>query len=135
MRIVLDTNCLIQCLSSHSAFFAVWESFLNGQNTLCVTTDILYEYREILPHFFSTELSEAIVNTIVNAPFVVHVNPTYRFNLIQTDPDDNKIVDCAIIAGARYVVTNDHHFNILREISFPIVQIISIKDFVSLISR
>jgi putative PIN family toxin of toxin-antitoxin system len=134
MRIVLDTNCLIQCLSPHSAFFAVWESFLNGQNTLCVTTDILFEYREILPHFFSTELSEAIVNTIANAPFVVHIDPNYRFNLIETDPDDNKFVDCAVVAGARYIVTNDHHFNILRELKFPLIQIITLKDFLCLLT-
>ena len=134
MRIVLDTNCLIQCLSPHSDSFAVWESFLNGQNTLCVTTDILFEYREILPHFFSTELSEVIVNTIANAPFVLHVDPQYRFNLIQTDPDDNKFVDCAITAGARYVVTNDHHFNVLREVKFPLIQIVKLKDFIRLLN-
>ena len=135
MRIVLVTNCLVQSLSPHSVYYAVWESLLNGQNVLCVTTDILYEYAEILPRFFSKELAEVIVSTIANAPFVVHVSPTYRFNLIQSDPDDNKFVDCAIIAAARYIVTNDHHFNILREITFPLVQIISIKDFVRLISQ
>ena len=106
MRIVLDTNCLIQSLSPHSAFFPVWESLL----------------------------SEAIVNTIANAPFVLHVDPTYRFNLIQTDPDDNKFVDCAVIAGARYIVTNDHHFNILREVKFPLIQIITLKDFLCLLN-
>ena len=107
---------------------------VNGQNTLCVTTDILFEYREILPHFFSTELSEVIVNTIANAPFVLHVDPQYRFNLIQTDPDDNKFVDCAITAGARYVVTNDHHFNVLREVKFPLIQIVKLKDFIRLLN-
>ncbi len=135
MRIVLDTNCLVQSLSPHSDYYAVWESFVNGQNVLCVTTDILFEYAEILPRFFSKELSEAIVSTIANAPFVVQVSPTYRFNLIQSDPDDNKFVDCAIVAGARYIVSNDHHFNILRDTNFPLVQIIAIRDFIRLITQ
>lgn len=61
MRIVLDTNCLILRLSPHSVYHAVWESFVNGQNVLCVTTDILFEYAEILPRYFSKELSEALL--------------------------------------------------------------------------
>ena len=52
-----------------------------------------------------------------------------RFNLISTDPDDNKFVDCAIIASADYIVSNDSHFDILKNIDFPKVNVISIKDF------
>lgn len=38
----------------------------------------------------------------------------FDFNLIQADPDDNKFVDCAITAGARYVVTEDHHYDVIK---------------------
>ena len=41
------------------------------------------------------------------------------FNLIQKDPDDNKFVDCAITAGARYIVTEDHHYDVLKWKDFP----------------
>ena len=45
-----------------------------------------------------------VVETIANAPNVEHVNPAYRFNLITSDPDDNKFVDCAVTAGATYIL-------------------------------
>ena len=50
--------------------------------------------------------------------------------LLSTDLDDNKFVDCAIAADAEYIVTNDKHFNPLRDIQWPKVEIIKIAEFV-----
>lgn len=61
------------------------------------------------------------------------INTTYHFNLITADPDDNKFVDCAIQANARYIVTNDHHYDVLRQIDFPKVGVIKLIDFLSMI--
>ena len=36
------------------------------------------------------------------------INPYYRFGLIQADADDNKFVDCAIVANAEYLVSNEN---------------------------
>ena len=60
---------------------------------------------------------------------------TTRFNLIQSDVDDNKFVDCAIVANASYIVSQDHHFNILKNIDFPKVELIDIDTFVALLSN
>ena len=45
--------------------------------------------------------------------------------------DDNKFVDCAVAADAEYIVTNDTHFNDLKEIDWPKVSVITIKEFAS----
>ena len=116
MRIVLDTNCLIQSISPRSRYYAVWVSLVDGENTLCVTNEINTEYLEILQRFTDYDTAETIIKTIVNSRFVEFIIPFYRFELITQDPDDNKFVDCAIAANARYVVTNDHHFDINRRI-------------------
>lgn len=57
----------------------------------------------------------------------------YHFNLITADPDDNKFVDCAIQANAHYIVTNDHHYDVLRHIEFPKVGLIKLMDFLLMI--
>ena len=132
MRIVLDTNCLIQSVSPRSKYHAVWESFVSGENRLCITNEIIEEYIEILQKLVGYEVSEYIVKTIINSPFTEFFTP-YHFELIKADPDDNKFVDCAIVAHARYVVTNDHHYDVLKEIPFPKVQIISIQDFMKVV--
>lgn len=54
-RLVLDTNSLIQCVSRRSAYHELWLSFLDGRNTLCVTTEILDEYVEILEQKASSQ--------------------------------------------------------------------------------
>ena len=133
MHIVLDTNCLIQSVSPRSKYHAVWESFVSGENRLCITNEIIEEYIEILQKLVGYEVSEYIVKTIINSPFTEFFTPYYHFELIKADPDDNKFVDCVIVAHARYVVTNDHHYDVLKEIPFPKVQIISIQDFMKVV--
>lgn len=53
----------------------------------------------------------------------------FSFGLITVDADDNKFVDCAIVANAHFIVTEDKHFNVLKNIEFPHVDVIGIDDF------
>ena len=36
-RLVLDTNCLIQIVSQRSKYHSLWDSFVRGENILCVS--------------------------------------------------------------------------------------------------
>lgn len=132
MRIVLDTNSLIQSISPKSIYHDVWLSVLSGRNTLCISNEILEEYAEILNRLAGKTTAELVLNTIIECKNVVFLTPYYHFNLITSDPDDNKFVDCAIQANARYIVTNDHHYDVLRQIEFPKVGIIKLTDFLQL---
>ena len=129
-HIVLDTNCLLACIAHSSKFHSVWTNFLNEEFCLCVSNEIMTEYEEVLVLKTSQTFAEMIIHIILNSENVVFVNPHYRFELITADPDDNKFVDCAIIANADYIVSQDAHFDILKKISFPKVNVIRIEDFV-----
>ncbi len=59
--------------------------------------------------------------------------PYYKWNLISTDPDDNKFVDCAINAGVDLIVSNDKHFKILKTIDFPELNVVDINLFKEII--
>ena len=135
MRIVLDTNCLIQSIPEHSPFFPVWLSVLRGDNTLCVTNEILEEYAEILQRLAGRHTAEYVLDAIVKSKHVELVIPYYHFGLITSDPDDNKFVDCAVAADARYIVSNDKHFEVLRQTKFPVVDVIALKDFLKLLHQ
>lgn len=50
-------------------------------------------------------------------------------------PDDNKFVDCAIVANAQYIVTEDKHFQVLQSIDFPKVDVIDLDSFLSLLQQ
>ncbi len=133
MRIVLDTNCLIQSISPRSRYHVVWESLVDGRNTLCVSNEIIMEYLEILQRLTDHDTAETVVKTIINGRFVEFITPYYNFGLITQDPDDNKFVDCAIAANARFIVTNDHHYDILKGIDYPPIDIINLEDFIKLL--
>ena len=124
-RIVLDTNCLLQSLPSNSPYHKVWESVLNGEFQLCVNTEILNEYEEILSGKTTKEIAHNVVEAIARL--------STTFGLITEDPDDNKFVDCAIAADAELIVTNDKHFDVLRTVSWPKLTIIKLKEFAALI--
>ena len=105
-RLVLDTNCLIQIVSPRSKYHSLWDSFVRGENTLCVSNEIIEEYVEIMQKLMGFAAAEYVVKTILNSKFTEMITPFYNFNLIEADKDDNKFVDCAIAANAKCIVTN-----------------------------
>lgn len=131
--IVLDTNCLLQALPSNSPFHKIWTEVLEGRICLCVNTDILEEYEEILAIKTTPEIARNIVDAIANLSTTVFQNTYVHFELLPADSDDNKFVDCAVASDAEYIVTNDKHFNPLKEIPWPKVEIIKIAEFIKLI--
>ena len=135
MRIVLDTNCLIQSIPHRSPYREVWESVLTGENTLCVSNEILEEYAEILQRLAGKDTADFVLDAITKSDYVELITPNYHFGLIKADPDDNKFVDCAVAANARYIVSNDRHYDVLRQISFPRLDIIALKDFLELLHQ
>jgi len=128
-RIVLDTNCLLQALPSRSPYHRVWTEVLAGRIHLCVNTEILNEYEEILAEKTTPEIARNVVEAIARLHTTVYQETYIHFGLITQDADDNKFVDCAVAADAEYVVTNDAHFAVLREIEWPKVAVITIKEF------
>jgi len=127
--VVLDTNCLVQMLSVHSPYRMAWQSFRKGAYELCVTNDILEEYEEIIERVANEAVAHNLINAIIRSPFTHFFTPHFRFHLIENDPDDNKFVDCAIVAGADYIVSEDAHFRVLKEIPFPKVHVIRLMQF------
>ena len=134
MKIVIDTNCLVQILPKMSDYRCLWESFLRREFEICYTTEIIQEYEEILSRFYTQKITEFTIETLLKVSNTIQVIPHYKWHLISADPDDNKFVDCALNAGADYIVTNDKHFNILKEIDFPKVNVIDIETFKEMIS-
>ena len=116
--VVLDTNCLVQMLSVHSPYRSAWQAFRDGKYELCVTDDIVDEYEEIIERVANAAVAHNIVNAIIRSPYTRFFTPHFRFRLIEQDPDDNKFVDCAIVAGADYIVSEDAHFRVLEKIPF-----------------
>ena len=127
--IVLDTNCLLQILPSKSPYHQVWEAILAGSVSLCVNTEILEEYEEIIGEKTNSYISHNIVEAIARLSTTFFQDTYIHFGLIQQDLDDNKFVDCAIASNAEYVVSNDSHFNVLKTIPWPKLTVLSLEEY------
>ena len=102
---------------------------------LCVTTEVLEEYEEIIQRFYGEETATAVMETLDNLPNVMYITRYFRWNLIIADPDDDKFVDCAVAAQAKFIVSEDKHFNILKREQNPFIKAIKIVEFKSIMGK
>ena len=129
MIVVLDTNILVVSLTSMSPYHKIFTALKNNRFILAVSTEILMEYQEIISDKYSVRAAHEFLNLLSELPNVLFTTVYYNWQLIQADKEDNKFVDCAIAAAADYLVTEDSHFNILRQLDFPKVNLADINAF------
>jgi putative PIN family toxin of toxin-antitoxin system len=133
MKIVLDTNVFVTIFAPQSDNYAIFQALLQRKITLCVTTDILDEYAEIGNRFLGTTLVNNVLELFDLLPNVAYFVKYYRWQLITADPDDDKFVDCYVASNADYLVTEDKHFKVLKNVPYPPVKVISSKQFLDLL--
>ena len=129
-RVVLDTNSLLVSLSKQGNAYPVWQGFQEGRFTLCVSTEILEEYEEVIARNTRPEIARNVIDFILKRENVLRIDPHFRMQLITADPDDNKFVDCAFTANATYIVSDDTHFDILHELTFPRILVLKLRAFI-----
>ena len=96
-----------------------------------ISNEILTEYDEILTRRYSPLTAAAVLNVLAFAPNTHRQEAYYKWQLITEDPDDNKFVDVAIAASADFLVTNDRHFQLLRQLPFPRVPVVRFQTFLA----
>lgn len=129
MKVVLDTNVLLMSLPKTSRYRLIFDKLIDATYDLALSHDILQEYLEIIAQKTNFTIAKNVGNTIVSLKNLQKVEVYFKWHLITQDPDDNKFVDCAIAANVKYVVSNDKHFRILKNIDFPKVTVITIDEF------
>lgn len=122
-------------LSAHGDYYSAWQAYRRGEYMLCVSNEILNEYQEIIERVANAAVAANVVNAIIRSPHTLFFTPQFRFHLIEQDSDDNKFVDCAIIANADYIVSEDSHFQVLRTIAFPSVRVFRLDEFIEDLAR
>lgn len=133
MTVVIDCNILVVCLTSKSPYHSIYRALLEGKFDLLVSSEIMLEYEEIIQKKYGIATANAFISLLAELPNVHVIKPYYKWLLIDIDPDDNKYCDCAIAGKAMYIVTEDKHFNVLKNLSFPVLPTLNIQEFMKLI--
>src|SRR3569833_3929810 len=134
MKIVLDSNVLLVALGKRSKYRPIWNAFVDGKIQLVISDDILLEYTEIIQRFSAPGLAEIVQEIFIESPDIILQQVYYNWNAIVADPDDNKFFDVAVAANADYLVTNDAHFNVIKDLSFPSVKMVSSEEFLDILN-
>ena len=132
-KVVLDTNVLLVSISSRSQYHWLFRGLLQNEFQIVITNEILMEYEEIISNKYAVSVAKNVIRTLLLLPNVDKIDVFYNWSLIVYDVDDNKFVDCAVAANVDYIVTNDRHFNVLKEIDFPTVNVVNISQFQTLL--
>ena len=129
MKVVIDTNVLLMSLPKTSPYRPIFDGLIKGNYQLLITEEIFQEYREVIAQKTTEEIARNLCELLTQLTNVHIVKVYFYWNLIVNDPDDNKFVDCAISGNAKFIATNDNHFNVLKNVEFPIVDIKNADDF------
>ena len=129
LKLVIDTNIFIAIIGKKSPFRWIFDCIIQGKIILCVSNEILFEYRETLAKKTNEEVAENVIEFLAVSPFVHKIEIYFNFRLISDDTDDNKFADCAISANAACLVSNDKHFQVLKAINFPKLTVLKLQEF------
>ena len=129
MRVIIDTNCLIASISPKNPEYWLYLAFRKKTFDWVISNEILLEYEEKISEFYSPQTADLVLNILLTAPNIIRLEPFIKWQLITADADDDKFADLAISSNANYLVTNDHHFDVLKNLPFPTVKVVSFEVF------
>lgn len=133
MKVVLDTNILLVSIAKKSPYRIIFDALLSDKFELIISNEILSEYTEIIAQKTNSIVATNICEMLLSLSNVKKQDVFYKWNLIEIDKDDNKFVDCAVAGNADYLVSNDKHFNCLKKIEFPQLNLLTIDEFMKLL--
>ncbi len=117
MKVVIDTNVLV------SSFFGgkprqIMDHWKAGRFTLCLSEALLEEYLRVLGRMGLTDEPEIkeLLGLLSQSPQVLYKRHVRLARYVPEDPDDDKVVACALALGATRVVTGDKALLNLRHV-------------------
>ena len=131
VKVVLDTKIFVS-----STFWKlgnphkIIELALDKKIIVYTTLKILAELEKVLKRDFkeTTEFIERQIALILEYSTIVQ--PLNKVDIVKQDPDDNKIIDCALTAKAHYIISGDPHLVNLKEVYG--IKILKPKEFLDI---
>ncbi len=129
LKVVLDTNIYISAFTSPKGRNAsLWMAAQQRKYLLIVSPAIIRETARVLRADFAWS-DERVQETIRLVAQVAHAVTAggSALNMVKADPDDNRILECAVDGKADMVVSNDHHLLDLK--AYRHIPIVTGVDF------
>ena len=128
-KVVLDTNVLLVSLAPNYKYHWIYRSLILGKFELAVSNEILMEYQEQISLRYGLKKTDTMLDFLLMLPNVHLHNPSYLWQLIENDKDDNKFVDCFVASQSDFIVSNDRHLHQVNNNEFPSIIVIRYEEF------
>lgn len=132
-KVVFDTNTLISGLLWDGNEARVIEKAENKEIRLFISPELIEELEGVLKREkFCKRLEgkEYTVDKAVSkiALIATLIKPTRKINVIKEDPEDNRVLECAVSAKVDVIVSGDSHLLDLKDYSG--IDIITASEFI-----
>lgn len=130
MRVVIDTNVFISSFLGKGNPYKIIQLWKSGVFTLCLSSDILSEYIEVLERLSLSgepEIRE-LLDLFKKPSHVVFTAHPDKLSVVDIDPDDNIFFECATALDADYIISGDRAVQKIGK--FLNTKVVSPKSFI-----
>ena len=128
LKAVLDTNIYIAAFGyPKGVTAALWIAATQGRFLLLASPEIIHEMARVLRADFNWEEPRVQKAVRVVAQIAEIVVPRTPLQAVSADPDDDRILECAVEGKADLIVSNDHHLLDLKV--YEGIAIVAGQDF------
>jgi putative PIN family toxin of toxin-antitoxin system len=125
--VTADTNIWISAFNFSGNPRRLIVMAAEGKIDLAICDDIIRETRRILGTRFHWSPEPIDVAEMDMRAISRHVIPRVRLDVVKDDPDDNRIVECAVSSHSDFLVTGDK--DLLRLGAYDAIRMITVADF------
>lgn len=132
LEVTADSNIYISALVFAGRPLQFLDAARAGVFRLAISDPLFEEIHRVLRDKFrwpAEDLAEAAADI---ADFTLRAHPTRTIDAVPEDPDDNRVLECAVAARSGYIVTGDAA--LLRLAEFEGIRIVRVADFMALIN-
>lgn len=130
-KVVIDTNVIVSAFGWGGKPADIIRLITSGKILNFTSVEMLTELKKVVgyPRLAFSETSQAeIIEIIFNVSSIVEIHKSV--NIIDDDAEDNKILGCAISAGAEFVISGDKHLLTLK--NFEGIKIVTPEEFIKI---
>ena len=128
-----DSNIYVSALQ----FGGIPLQFLNAARRrafqLAISEALIVEIRGVLQKKFrwSEEMLIEAISALHDCTQLV--TATQPLRVIAEDPDDDRVLECAVASGSQFIISGDKH--LLRLVQYENIRILKVSEFLSLIPK
>jgi putative PIN family toxin of toxin-antitoxin system len=128
LRVVLDTNVYFSAFNSTRGVpFDLWRRAVRREYALLISPAIMRELAEVLRADLDWPEPDIIAQLKLVAKVAQIVAPKLTLEVIAADPDDNRVLECAVAGNAGLIASYDYHLTRLK--AFQGIAIVRPVDF------